>query len=277
MSNRALKFIDSHTHIHRILSRVNESTSDFPKLEKEITNVSSEYSSIPHAFVNVFCDPIYLKDSIELIKYEKIYGTFGIHPHCAKDYNKKIEKQLIECISLKKCVAWGECGLDYYYNNSEKQVQIDCFTRQLQLAVQYKKPVVIHSRDAFEDTLEIMVKNLPSDWKIHFHCFTYEGKVGIDISEKLQKNFKNLYFGFTGAITFKKSDALRQVLNHIPLDRILLETDAPYMAPGKYRGGICHPGMIPVIAMTICDVKQLNFSDVIHKTFENTKQLYGIE
>jgi TatD DNase family protein len=281
MSKTNPKFIDSHLHIHRILSdkRVNLKITDFPEYEKnEILKISSELNCDLEAYVNVVCDPKYFESStVDLLKTKNIFGTFGIHPHCAKEYNEKLENFIIQQMSSEKVVAWGECGLDFFYNNSEKDDQISCFKRQLQMAVKCKKPVVIHSRDAFEETFEIMSNELPNDWKIHFHCFTYEGEVGISIIKKLMNQFPNLYFGFTGAITFKKSDKLRESVASVPLERILLETDAPYMAPGKYRGQVCHSGMIPLIGKTISEVKNISFEEVMEQTYQNSKFVYGIE
>jgi TatD DNase family protein len=126
--------------------------------------------------VNVCCSQEDIEGYYKLLENDKVYGTFGIHPHDSKYYTDEVEKKLIDCFSNKKAVAWGECGLDYFYNNSEKEVQKKIFARQLQVATKLEKPVVIHSRDAMEDTLNIMKDNLSQDHFIHLHCFTYEGK-----------------------------------------------------------------------------------------------------
>lgn len=167
----------------------------------------------------------------------------------------------------------GEMGLDYFYNNSEPAVQREVFKAQINIAKETKLPIIIHSRDAAEDTLAIMTENIPADWKIHFHCCSYEDP---EFAAKILKAFPNLFIGFTGALTFKKSEKLREVIKSVPLNRTLLETDAPYMAPEPYRGQTCHPGYIPLIAKRVAEIHGSTTEEVLKITRENVKKVYGI-
>ncbi len=164
-------------------------------------------------------------------------------------------------------------GLDYFYNNSEPDVQRNVFKAQISIAKETKLPIIIHSRDAAEDTWTIMTENIPADWKIHFHCFSYEET---EFAAKILKAFPNLYIGFTGALTFKKSEKLREVIKSVPLSRTLLETDSPYMAPEPYRGQTCHPGYIPFIAKRVAEIHGTTTEEVLKITRDNVKKVYGI-
>ena len=275
-----LGYIDSHCHIPGVLSheKLKLKYSDYLNFEKDMQNIASKYDCKIDACINVSCDVgNSIDEYLEYLKFPLIYGTFGIHPHEAKFYDENLEKKLIEAMKHEKSLAWGETGLDYYYKFSDIDIQKKVFKRQLEMAVNLNKPVVIHSRDAYEDTLNIMNNTLPDDFNIHFHCFTYEGNKGIEIADTLMKKFKNLYFGFTGAITFKKAGELRKVVETIPIERLLLETDSPYMAPGEYRGKVCHSGMIPVTAIYMADIKKLSIENVIEETKKNTIKLYNIK
>lgn len=152
------------------------------------------------------------------------------------------------------------------------------------MGIEHKKPIVIHTREAEEDTLEIMHEIVPIDWPIHVHCFTSS----LPFGQKLLGHWKNLYIGFTGShvcvrtthftgvITFHSAKELHKTVQEIPLNKIVLETDAPFMAPIPHRGKICHSGYIPHIAEKISTLKNVPIETVYNITRENTKQLYGI-
>lgn len=274
-------FIDSHCHIPSILEdkKINLKLENYLDFEKDVVcKLAQDLKCKFKAVINVSAECISsdIQRNIKLLEYPNVYGTFGCHPYHAELYNEDFEKQLIEACLLKKSLAWGECGLDYFNNKIDVDIQKKVFKRQLEIAVELKKPLVVHSRDAADDTYDLMTKILPDDHKIHVHCYTYEGQTGIDYADKLFKKFKNLFLGFTGAITFKKSDELRKVVENVPLERILLETDAPFMAPGKFRGKVCHSGMIPIIAQQIADCKKVSLSKVLKTTYDNTCYVYGL-
>eukprot|EP01133_Synstelium_polycarpum_P006400 gene6400-7424_t len=222
--------------------------------------------------VQVCCDPVALEYTDMLVGFDPIYAAYGVHPHNASEYNDDIEAKLLVRMQHPKTVAWGEMGLDYYYNKSPKDTQQSAFKRQLVQAVKCNKPLVIHSRDAEADTLAILKELVPVDYKIHIHCFTST----MDFAISLLEHFSNLYIGFTGCITFKSSDSIRDSVSVVPIDRILLETDGPYMAPEPFRGKIAHSGHIPNVANMISHVKNIPVDEVLTQCRINTTMVYGI-
>ncbi|KAG2386416.1 hypothetical protein C9374_002862 [Naegleria lovaniensis] len=299
-----LGFVDTHVHFEYILQRMFKaqlgevSTSEknlidtlcFETKDKEL---SERILSRMNAFVCVQCDPTSFsslglwRDLIEM-KNLNIGVTFGLHPHNASYYDEKMQDRINQCIAEAgdKCVAYGECGLDYHYNNSPREQQMSCFAKQLQNAVALSLPVVVHAREAEEDAFNIMKENLPKDWKIHVHCFTDRE----EFAQKLISHFPNLYIGFTGVVTYaprgnsnNKDQNLEGVVRSLPLNRILLETDGPYMPvrlskspnTGSKRP-IAHSGHIPLIAKRIADIKKISIKQVFEQCRLNTMNMYGL-
>ena len=262
-------FVDTHCHLDRIFE-AERHTGKFTEFRTR--------KAFPKNFdgvVAIFCDPSALSPSLgvwrDLLEEPGIYGAFGIHPHNAKYYTDAVEERLVEALTHPKAVAWGECGLDYHYDNSPRDVQKEVFKRQILMAVKLGKPLVVHSRDAEEDTLYILEDNLPRDWPVHLHC--HGGSEAFTVA--LMKSFTNLVFGFTGAITFANAGQKKLIAEVVPLERIVLETDGPYMAPVPFRGQTAHPGMIPYVANQIAQLKKRPLDEVLHIARENTKRIYG--
>mmetsp|Transcript_5089 Transcript_5089/g.8883 ORF Transcript_5089/g.8883 Transcript_5089/m.8883 type:complete len:340 (-) Transcript_5089:144-1163(-) len=205
-------------------------------------------------------------------KIDNVFGTFGLHPHYAKDWSDAFEKTLRKSLEDRKSVAVGECGLDYYRSLSDPKVQQSVFRKQIRIARELNMPLVVHARDAEEDALDILVDELPSDWNIHLHCYTGTKETAL----KYLDAFPSLCIGFTGCITFKKSESIRDVVNAVPLDRILLETDAPYMSPVPLRGKACHANMTPLIAAAVSKIKDIPLTEVANVTSENCIRLYRL-
>eukprot|EP01106_Pelomyxa_sp_JSP_P009600 TRINITY_DN2603_c0_g1_i1.p1 TRINITY_DN2603_c0_g1~~TRINITY_DN2603_c0_g1_i1.p1 ORF type:complete len:295 (-),score=47.51 TRINITY_DN2603_c0_g1_i1:75-959(-) len=201
-----------------------------------------------------------------------IYATFGIHPHKASTYCDRVERQIVECMPLEGTVGWGECGLDFFKNFSPKEVQIPVFARQMRRAVESKKTLVVHTRSADEDTVRLMTEALPSDYPIHLHCYTG----GPAFARDMLTRFSNLSIGFTGVITFGSAGQIRDSVRVVPIERLLLETDGPFMAPNPFRGQKAHPGHIPYIAAEVSKVKGIPQRDVMKISLANTKRLYSI-
>ncbi len=208
------------------------------------------------------------KDNQEVInlcnKYPNVYGTLGIHP--TEEISINSLKFIEENLSNKKIVGIGEIGLDYYWNKN-KEEQIDKFIKQLDLALKYNKPVVIHSREATNDTYEIL-KNYPS-LKKDIHCFSG--------SLEMAKNYIkiNSYLGIGGVLTFKNSK-LKEVIKEIDLKYLLLETDSPFLTPEPYRGKQNEPYNIIYVANKIAEVKNISLDDVLKQTSLNAKDLFDI-
>merc|ERR1712176_2234 len=163
--------------------------------------------------------------------------------------NDNEEKQHLNENTIKnpKVVAVGECGLDFHYNRSPQDMQKKVFIEQIEIAKQLDMPLVIHSRKAERDTVEIMKQYCPKNKRIHLHCFTDS----VEYAKVMLDAFPNLMIGFTGAITFKNANKNRETVRQVPLNRLLLETDGPYMSPMPYRGKVAHPGYIPLVAEVV--------------------------
>jgi len=257
-------YIDSHTHIDMTLKKLNLKLQDFPKF------VAANFPPTWDGSIQVCCDPQSTNDAYELINSnDKVWAAFGVHPHNAELYSTTVEHRIIQAMDHSRTVAWGEMGLDYQ-NLISHEVQKDVFVRQIKCALKLGKPLVIHTRVAEDDTLQLMKDLIPSEWPIHIHCFTSSS----NFADALLKYWTRLYIGFTGVITFAKQ--LHEVVQIVPLEKILLETDAPFMTPVPHRGKICHSGYIPLIAQKIAQIKNLDEDIVFATTRQNTKEIYGI-
>ncbi|WP_102401638.1 TatD family hydrolase [Haloimpatiens massiliensis] len=210
------------------------------------------------------------RDSVKLAdKYDFFYAAVGIHPEYADKLDNNVLDELSELAKNPKVKAIGEIGLDYYYEeNPERQVQKDAFVKQMELAKQLNFPVVIHDRDAHGDTLEI-IKKFP-EVKGVVHCFSGSPEFAV---ECLKLGY---YIGCTGVVTFKNSKKIIEVLKSVPMDRILVETDCPYMAPVPYRGRRNRSDYIEFIIKKISEIKNISTEDIEKITIQNTKSLFKI-
>jgi TatD DNase family protein len=206
-------------------------------------------------------------------KFPELYCTQGLHPHDGKEWNEEVKahvlKNLKEKNSNKKIVAIGEIGLDYYYSKSPRDEQLKAFEEQLQIAVDHNLPVVIHTRDADEDTKSIL-KNFSTTLKRKgvVHSFTS----GLELAQfALDEGF---CLGFNGIITFKNAENVRDALRLAPLERILLETDSPFLTPDPYRGVENAPYYIPFIAEKIAEVKNVTLETVLKAAYQNSNNLF---
>jgi TatD DNase family protein len=200
--------------------------------------------------------------------------AIGIHPHDASTWNDDTEAAMTSAASTlgPRLVAIGECGLDYHYMNSPREAQLACFRAQVALAGRQRLPLVVHTREAEEDTLAILAELLPHrEWPVHIHCFTGSAA----FAQQLLGLSTNLCIGITGAATFSSAKGLHAAIQAIPLERLLLETDAPYMAPVPFRGKVCHSGLIPYIARRIAALKDTTPDLVFAHCRDNTRRLYG--
>ncbi|MFZ2538602.1 MAG: TatD family hydrolase [Oscillospiraceae bacterium] len=219
--------------------------------------------------INIGCDIESSNDSIKLaLKYSFFYAAVGIHPHTAAEVGEGYIAELGAMATNEKVVAIGEIGLDYHYDFSPRDVQQRVFEEQLILANRLNMPTVIHSREATEDTMRILNQYRP---KGVVHCFTGSAQTAQEVIKL------GMYIGFTGVVTFKNARKTLEVINITPLDRILLETDCPYMAPEPYRGKRSTSDMIEKTAEAVAKVKGLTTQEIIDIARENTKRLFGIE
>jgi TatD DNase family protein len=204
-----------------------------------------------------------------------VYAAVGIHPNSTADFDDAMIDQLRDLAREEKVVSIGEIGLDYYWDKSPKDIQAKAFEAQLQLAAALELPVIIHNRDASEDVMNILerwVYTLPESLKTCpgvLHSFS----APLDIAERaLAAGF---YLGFTGPITFKKADDLRRAAALTPLDRILVETDGPFLTPEPYRGKRNEPAYIPYIVERLATVKQVSVETLAQATTANAARLFS--
>ncbi len=196
-------------------------------------------------------------------KYDYIYFAAGIHPEnmdeaCNTDFIKDLSEH-------EKCVAVGEIGLDYYFDPSSAEKQKQVFEKQLILSKELNLPVIVHDRDAHADTLELLKKHRP---KGVVHCFSGSPETAKEIVSL------GMYIGIGGVITFKNAKRLPEVAKELPLDRILLETDCPYLAPEPFRGKLCNSAMIEYTAKRLAEIRNISYEEVLEATFENAVNLF---
>ena len=219
--------------------------------------------------LNAGCSLESSKDCIALAeRYPWIYASVGTHPDSADEVDETVLEAYRQMCSHEKVKAIGEIGLDYYYETIPRDVQQRAFRMQMGLAQELDMPVIVHERNAHEDGMTI-VKEFPKVTGV-FHC--YSG------SAEMARQLVNMgwYIGFTGVLTFKNARKAVETAQRIPLERIVLETDCPFMAPEPYRGRRNHPGYLMQMALKLAQIREMDVEDVIRITTENAKRLYRI-
>jgi len=227
-----------------------------------------------NALITIATEPANF-ETVKLISegHAGVYHTIGVHPHEASLVNDEVLETMRRYLSHPKCVAVGEIGLDYYYEHSAREKQMRECQAQLDIAVETKKPVVIHSRDGEDDLLPMLKEYArrhsgPSLGVIH--CFTGTetfGKACLDLG---------FYISISGILTFKNSEALRQTVKSFPIDRLLVETDSPFLAPAPLRGKKCEPFMVKHTALKLAEVMGIPFEELAEITTRNARACFGI-
>lgn len=221
-------------------------------------------------FVNVGADMEGSRKSIELSeKYDFVYAACGVHPHDADSMTEDDLKELEKMLSHKKAVALGEIGLDYYYDNSERETQKKWFIRQLSLAKKLDIPVIVHCRDATLDCLEILKNSGVTKGVMHCFSGSFESA-----KEVLSLGW---YISFSGSVTFKNAKNLQKAAEIVPMDRLLIETDSPYLSPEPVRGKRNDPSRVKYVAEKIAEIKGISVEEVAKITMENTKRFFNTE
>jgi TatD DNase family protein len=206
-------------------------------------------------------------------EYPFVYAAVGLHPHEASLYDEALERKLLEYSQHEKVIGWGEIGLDYYYDNSPREVQRHVFHRQLELALDRQKPVIIHTREAEDDTIEILRKAWTGRGGAKlggvFHCFTGTQRLA---DAAIEMGFM---ISFSGILTFKNAEELRKLARWLPLERLLIETDCPYLAPVPYRGKRNEPAYMRATADRLAELHQVSLEEIGRITSENFWRLFG--
>ena len=206
----------------------------------------------------------------EIVKQDEIiYGTIGIHPHESEKDIIKLDEIIKNFQENNKIIGIGETGLDFYYNNSDKEKQISSFIRHIEASIKTNAPLIIHSRNAEKETYDILNDYKDKNLKILMHCFTGSKK----FSEKLL--MLNAYFSASGIITFKNANELQDTFKSLPLDKILIETDSPFLAPVPNRGKKNEPSFIDFTATKLAEIKEISKSELIEITTSNFNKLFS--
>lgn len=249
-------FIDTHAHIiwDKLTGR-----------EKEV--VENAKNAGVGAILTVGCDIETIVKSRDCAEqFENVFFSAGIHP---EEAGKPVDWEKFESfLSHPKCKAVGECGLDFYYTRETERIQRENFIKQIHLARKYNLPLIIHTRDAGKEMLEMIEQEKIQNFVIH--CFTESA----EFAQKIVKMGGMASFG--GIITYPKADSVREALQVFPIDRIMLETDCPYLAPQSVRGQVNEPKYIPEIAQKIAEVKGLPLSEIGRVTTENARSFFRL-
>ena len=246
--------IDTHCHLEK---------KDYPNRDEIINHMGSNI---------MIASSDRLESAIEVDgltkEYDNIYGTIGFHPNELENFNDETFTQLENLLENKKIVGIGEIGLDYHYGDEDKEKQKEAFIKQIELAIKHNLPIVIHSRDAAYDTLEI-IKKYPN-LKIDMHCYGYS----LEIAKELLKINPNIKFGIGGVLTFKNSKKLKEVVNYLDMKNILLETDCPYLSPEPLRGTKNEPCNVKYVAEYLANLKNLPIEKIEEITSKNAMEQF---
>ncbi len=246
---------DSHAHYN---------DEKFEECRDELLGTLPQYGVC--GVINCGCSIESSKSALALAdKYDYFYAAVGIHPGCLNEGTDISEIERLAGHS--KCVAIGEIGLDYYWEKENAHIQKDIFISQLNLARKLKLPVIIHDRDAHADTLEILKEYQP---KGVVHCFSGSS----EMAEEILKI--GMYIGIGGVVTFKNAKRLPETVKLIPDEKLLLETDCPYLAPEPYRGKLCHSGMILHTAQKIAEIRETDAKTILEISKRNAQKLFCI-
>lgn len=260
-------YIDSHAHL------------DVPQYDADRAEVIGRARSAGVEMFLEICGSDIAKGSLEtgmrlVDEYPFIYGAVGVHPHEASLYDDALEKKLIGLSRHEKVIGLGEIGLDYYYDHSPRDVQRDVFRRQLALGIECRLPVIIHTRDAEKDTIAILREAWAEAGGKEIggiiHCFTGTQTLA---DAAIEMGFK---ISFSGVLTFKNAQELRDVARTIAMDKLLVETDCPYLAPLPYRGKRNEPAFVKETAAKLAEIKGVSVEEMALMTSNNFKRLFGI-
>lgn len=251
--------IDTHSHIDM---------EDFEDLDAVILNARN-------AGVEKIILPSVDRNSFEKVikigsKYEGVYCALGIHPTEAAHAKDEDFEEIIKLAQNKKTVAIGECGLDYYWDKTYKEKQKEVFLKQIKIAKKLNLPLLVHDREAHKDTFDLLTENLSGEIGIVMHCFSGS----VEFARECVK--KGFYIALGGVVTFKNAKKMHEVAKEIPLENLLLETDAPYLTPVPFRGKRNEPAYVKFVAEEIAKIRGISFNEVAEVTTSNARRVFKI-
>lgn len=251
------------THVHLNAEQFNDDLQEVidRAMAEGVTNM-----------VVVGFDQITIEKAIKLAEqYEFIYASVGWHPVDAIDMTEEHLEWLRELAGHPKVVALGEMGLDYYWDKSPKEIQKEVFRKQIRLAKEVQLPIIIHNRDATADIVEILKEEQAGEVGGIMHCYSGSVETALECIEM------NFYISLGGPVTFKNAKKPKEVAESIPLERLLIETDCPYLTPHPYRGKRNEPAYVKLVAEEIAGLKGVSLEDVAEATAKNAKKIFGIK
>lgn len=255
--------VDTHAHLDLISRDSNQ-----------VTNVVRRASEAEvHALISVGIDLESSRKAVSFAsKFGSVYASVGIHPNDADQFSEQALNELRQIAKgNKKVVAWGEIGLDFYRKRTERDTQIKAFEAQIEAAASMSLPIIIHARQALSECIDVIRSFLKKeDLSGVFHCYSGD----IDQAKKVLD--LGFYISFTGVITFPKAEEARDVCKFVPLDRILIETDSPFLTPVPFRGKPNEPAYVRLVAEAMAKVKGISFDEVASCTTENAKDLFAL-
>lgn len=255
-----MNWVDSHAHLN------DDAFQD--DLERVIDNALE-------AGVKTILVPGFDLDSslkaVELAQsYQMLWAAVGIHPHDAKTWNQATAVQLEKLLVEPKVVAVGEIGLDYHYNYSTKEEQLRAFIEQINIAAQYNKPIIIHNREAHQDTFEVLTREKLGERGGVMHCFSGSKEMAMEFLRL------GLHISFAGSLTFTNASKLREAAQAVPLDKLLVETDSPYLTPHPLRGRRNEPAYVKLVGQKLAEILDQPLETIMDYTTANTENLFGI-
>ncbi|NPA94149.1 MAG: TatD family hydrolase [Thermodesulfobacteria bacterium] len=260
MSN--VNLVDTHAHLDMI-------SSNEEKIAQVLERARDEGVGM---VITVGIDLDSSKKACSLAKrFSNVFASVGIHPNDAKTFSEEAQKELDLLAADDRVVAWGEIGLDFYRDRTPRQVQMEAFTAQLESAASRGLPVIIHAREAVDECIDVIGQfSTGKGLRGVFHCFSGDRAAAKRVLDL------GFYISFTGVITFPKAEAVRDVADYVPIDRVLIETDAPFLSPVPFRGKQNEPARVRYVAETLAQVKKMDFSEVAKWTTNNAVALFGL-
>jgi TatD DNase family protein len=251
-------FVDSHCHLE-----MESYDADRDKVIARGIEAGLRY------MLTVATEEKYFATAQEIIDaHASVYGAFGIHPHNSRELDDELAKKIKGLFSHKKLVAYGEIGLDFYRNYAPRDIQIKAFRAQIALAKELSVPIIVHSRQARDETLDVLRETGAADNGAVMHCFSYD----LDTAKKLLD--MGFYLSIPGTVTYKNSSSLREIVRYMPLDRMLPETDAPFLTPEPHRGKRNEPAFVALVVMQIAEALARPVEDVSSVLCDNFIRLF---
>ena len=248
--------IDTHAHI------------DFEDFDLKETLANAQNSGVEKIIVPGV-EPATFDQLLSTVeKDDRLYGAIGVHPSEAQKYDDNAEKRIIEILKNPKMVAIGEVGLDYYWDKSFVELQKEVFIKQIEIANEFNKPLIVHEREAHADAFDILKKYAKT--KVLFHCFSGS----VEFAKQCIREGYKLAFG--GVVTFKNAKTVKEVVKNIALEHIMLETDSPYLTPEPYRGKRNEPAYVRFVAQKIAEIKETSFEEVEKVTTDNAIEFFSL-